>query len=386
MRGHLRKRGSYWCFVIEVGRDPATGKRKQKWHSGFRSKADAQRALTEALSRLDRGIYVEPSRQTVSEYMREWLDTVEPSLRSTTFATYRTMVRHHIDPRLGSLPLQKLSVSDVNAFYAILLRGDADNGKKALSPSTVRYVHAVLNKALKDAVRWDRLPRNVCAFAQAPRAPRASEGHVTWTGDEVARFLSEVRGERLYAAWLVAVATGMRRGELLGLRWRDIDFGRSALSVRQTLVAKSHAPEFNEPKTPRSKRSVALDAATVYALRSHRKAQAEERLRMGSVYQEFDLVFCAEDGSPLIPRQVTKWFLDAAKRAGVRRIRFHDLRHTHATLALQSGIHPKVVSERLGHADIGITLNTYTHAIPAMQADAAEIIASLWNSASAERG
>lgn len=380
MRGHVRKRGQLWCFVIEVGRDSDTGRRRQKWYSGFRTKADAQRALTETLSRVDRGIYVEPTKQTISEFLDEWLNIVEPTLRATTFATYSTMVRNHIKRTIGHIPLQRLTVADVNALYSSLLKGDLAKKRKPLSAATVRYVHSVLSKSLKDAVRWDKVPRNVCAFAEAPRPKRTTREHVTWTGEEIRRFLDATSEERLHAAWLLAVATGMRRGELLGLRWADIDFDNATASIRQTVVAVGHAPEFTQPKTATSRRSVALDAGTVRALRDHRKRQAAERLRAGRAYAGHDLLFCSELGEPIIPRQMTKWFHAAAKRAGVRRIRFHDLRHTHATLALQSGIHPKVVQERLGHAEIGITMNTYTHAIPSMQADAAETIASLWAS------
>lgn len=193
----------------------------------------------------------------------------------------------------------------------------------------------------------------------------------TWSAEELRHFLKSIQGDRLYAAFLLAATTGMRRGEVLGLRWRDVDLAAARVSIRQTLITIGYELAWSTPKTDRGRRNVALDPTTVEALRAHRAQQLEERLLLGPSFRDDDLVFCQPDGAPIHPDSLCGLFERFAKRASLPRIRFHDLRHTHASLALTAGVHPKVVSERLGHADIALTLNTYSHAIPALQETAA---------------
>lgn len=376
MRGHVHKRGNAWYVVVDLPRDPVTGKRKQKWHSGFRTKRDADRALTDILSRLDQGTYVEPTKQTLSSYLDDWLAATKSTLRASTYATYSSLVETQIKPRLGSLPLQSITATRLNAMYGELLASGRRDGKGGLSPATVRYVHAVIRKALADAVRRNQLTRNVADAADAPRQVRTQIR--TWSARELRTFLSHVEGDRLYAAYVVAGTTGMRRGEVLGLKWQDIDLDTARVSiVRSLTVVGGYEVQFSEPKTARGRRMVALDPSTVAALREHRERQILERSLMGEAYADDDLVFSRADGKALHPDAFSDAFWRHSKAAKLPRIRFHDLRHTHATLALAAGIHPKVVSERLGHASITITLDTYSHAIPAMQETAAALVASL---------
>jgi integrase len=198
-----------------------------------------------------------------------------------------------------------------------------------------------------------------------------------WSARQLDDFLAHVRDDRLYAAWRGAAMTGLRRGELLGLDWDAVDLDAGRLAITRTLIEGKGAPRFSEPKTKRGRRSVALDAGTVEALREHRERQLDERLAWGAAYRDHGLVFCREDGTPIWPRTFSRFFDHHVRDAGLPKIRLHDLRHTHATLALEAGVHPKVVQERLGHATIAITLDTYSHAIPAMQEDAAAKIAAL---------
>ena len=378
MRGHIRKRGNKWSVVVDVGRDPETGRRKQKWHSGFDTRRDANRALTEILSRLERGTYVEPSKETVAVYLSSWLDAQRARLRPSTLASYDGNVKAHIIPALGPVPLQRLTAGHLDVLYADLLQNGRTDGRGGLGPRTVRYVHVILKRALSDAVRKSRLVRNPADQADPPSASASKATALrTWTAAEVRMFLAHVHDDRLYAAWLMAATTGMRRGELLGLRWRDLDLEAGRAKIVQTLISQASGPAVSQPKTAKGRRSVALDPATVAALKAHRTRQNSERLALGPTYEGRDLVFCREDGSPVWPRSFSRGFDRLAEAAGLPRIRLHDLRHTHATLALEGGVHPLVVSERLGHSKVSITLDTYSHVTPALEEDAAAKVAAL---------
>jgi integrase len=286
------------------------------------------------------------------------------------------LVEKVIVPRLGGVPLQRLTPTHLNGVYAELLRSGRASGKGGLSPKSVRHVHMVLRRSLADAVRWNRLQRNPADFADPPGKAASQPKMKTWTAEQLAAFLHHVREDRLYAAFLLAAMTGMRRGEVLGLRWGDVDLEAGRLSIMQTLIAPDYRMQFSTPKTAAGSRSVALDPGTVAALREHAGNQAKERAMLGFV-EDSELVFTSLDGSPVHPHQFSQAFKQRAKEACLPQIRLHDLRHTYATLALQAGIHVKVVSERLGHASVGVTLDTYSHTIPAMQETAAALVATL---------
>jgi integrase len=247
--------------------------------------------------------------------------------------------------------------------------------EEASSPKTVRHVHTLLHKALNDAVRWGHLARNPASLAEAPR-PRTPEMHV-WTAEQLRTFLHEVERERLYAAWLLLITTGMRRGEVLGLTWENVDLRAGRLSVVHSLtVVDYHRVAMLEPKTAKGRRSVALDPATIDALRAHRKQQLEERMVAGPTTQDSGLVFTRPSGAPIHPEYVSRRFTQLSRRAGLPRIRLHDLRHSYATAALTTGISAKVVSERLGHSSVSITLDIYSHVLPSIDEEAANTVAS----------
>jgi integrase len=378
MRGHVRKRGSKWCVVVDVGRDQ-NGNRKQKWLSGFKRRKDAEVELAKVLGQLPDGSYVEPSKLTVGAFLTEqWLPAVRASLRPGTFASYERNVRSALVPRVGDVPLQQLTPARLNAMYGELLESGRCDGSGGLSPRTVRYIHTILRRALAAAVRWSLVVRNVADLADppSPKAARAKPPK-TWTAQQVGRFLVQVRDHRLYALWHLLASTGMRRGEALGGYWTEVDLDGAAWSVRHTLVEVGHEPEHSEPKTDHGRRSVALDAGTVAVLRDWRKRQLEERLAWGPAWTDTRRVFTREDGNDLHPERVSELFDRLVKRSGLPRLTVHGLRHTHATLALQAGVHPKVVQERLGHSSVAFTLDRYSHAIPAMQQDAAATVARL---------
>ena len=374
MKGHFRKRGDTWYFWAEL--EPAPdGARRQKSKGGFKTKRDAERAFAEFRDQVRTGTYVPRSKGTLGEFLvNDWLPAISASVRPTTLDHYEQNIRVHVLPTIGSLRLQDVSAAKLNALYAELLKSGRCRGG-GLSPKTVRHVHTTLHKALNDAVRWGLLVRNPADQADPPK-PRTAEMKV-WGPEQLRAFLDFVRDDRLYAAWLLLATTGMRRGEVLGLRWRDVHLDASRLSVVQSLTVTKYEVAVSEPKTAKGRRSVALDRATVAALHAHRKMQLEERLAWGEAWQDTGYVFTREDGSLIHPHRFTAWFDRLRDAAGLPRIRLHDLRHSYASAALTAGIPAKVVSERLGHANVSITLDTYSHVLPSLQEEAAGAVARL---------
>lgn len=374
-RGRVFKRGETWSYMVDVGKD-LDGRRKQRLKGGFKTRREAERALRETLAALDTGSYVDPNSETVAGYLRDrWLPAVQPPrLAPSTWAGYRWELERRVIPRVGMLKLQELTAPQLDALYSTLLREGGARGQ-GLSQKSVRYVHGILHRALADAVHWGLLARNVADRASPPTQQaieRERREMKTWTAAELRAFLDHVHGDRLYVGWLLAATTGMRRGEVLGLRWQDVDLDAARLAVRQTLVmVEGKRPEMSRPKTQRSRRTIDLDEDVVAALRSWRTRQAQDRLRWGELWQDLGLVLTREDGSWVAPHGWTVAFDRHVTAAGLSRIRLHDLRHTHATLLLADGESPKVVSERLGHTSTAFTLDVYAHVTPGMQADAA---------------
>ncbi len=370
--GHVGSRptkaGVSWYYMIELGRDPSTGERKRRTGRGFASKKEAETALRRGLTDLESGANVDRTVMTVAEFLNgDWLSAHRQQIRPNTLDAYRSAIQRHIVPHIGAIRLQQLSPRDVNRLYALLAERGSQTGGP-LAPKTVRNTHVVLLRALADAVRWELIRRNPAAAASPPSAARRPRVPEPWRPHEVRTFLESVVGDEWEALWVLAATTGMRRSEILGLRWSDVNLTRARLSVVQTVVPVGGTPEVGAPKTKRSARQVHLDTTATAGLRARRR-------RLPVDLPDEALVFARSDGSPLRPGTVTNRFQRLRQRADLRHIRFHDLRHTWATLALEAGINPKVVSEQLGHANISITLDTYSHVIPALQADAVDRVA-----------
>jgi len=272
----------------------------------------------------------------------------------------------------------KVDAGSLNTLYARLLSDGHGTRPGGLSARTVRYIHTILHRAFKDAVRWGRLARNPADSADPPRASATPAPEMmTWSADDLRRFLDGVSGSRHYPAFLMLATSGMRRGEALGLRWSDVNLEEGHASIRQTVIAVNHEIRFGTPKTAKGRRSIALDGRTVAALRGHRQRQLEERMLLGAGWRDHDLIFTKVTGEPLHPERFSREFDRAVQRHEIPRLTLHGLRHTWASLALQAGVHPKVVQERLGHSTVGITLDIYSHVLPAMQTNAAETVAAL---------
>ncbi len=329
-----------------------------------KTRQEVSRLLTEALRNRDMGVDVLGDRQTTSQYLESWLETCRPTLKARTWNRYVEYVRLHAIPIIGKTPLSKLSAQHLQALYARKLA-------EGLSPTTVRHLHAVLHRALDRAVRLGVVYRNVADMVDPPRMSHREMA--TLMAKQARTLLETAAGERLEALYVLALTTGMRQGEMLALKWHDVDLDGSSLQVRGNLQNVGGVYRIVEPKTKSSRRRIALPATTVEALRAHRTRQEGERQQASEGWEDNDLVFPNTIGRPLDGMNLIKyWFRPLLKRAGLPPIRFHDLRHTAATLLLAQGINVKVVSEMLGHADVSITLRIYAHVMPHMQQQAAD--------------
>jgi integrase len=320
------------------------------------------------------GMYTDPTRLSFEQYVQqEWLPALRATVRPLTLESYERHCHKYLIPAFGSYPLGGLPVTAINALYGRLLF--ADPPRLALSPSTVRWIHATLRKALADAVRWQLIPRNAASFADPPRASRPEMS--VWSATELQAFLVATEHDRLATLWQFMAFTGVRRGEALGLRWCDLDLERGRATISQTILPIAHRPTVGEPKTAQGRRSVALDRGTVAALQLRRKIQLEQRLLVGPDFHDHGLVFALPDGRPLNPEYVSRRFQRLVRAGGLPYVRLPDLRHTHATLALAAGVPTRVLSGRLGHSAMAVTTDIYQHAIPELEAAFAEQIASL---------
>jgi len=370
-----------WGFVVDVRPMGGEG-RKQLRRRGFKTKAEANDALTTLLAEVQTdGAYREPSKQSVRDFVDEWLETISPTVREATHYSYTRNLALHVVPTLGDLPLRAVDAGVLNRLYADLLADGNKARDGGLSPRSVRYVHTIVHRAFKDAVRWGRLRVNPSDTADPPKAAAAAAPEVqAWEAPTLSGFLTRSRDDqdRYFPLWLFLATTGMRRGEALGLRWSDLDLDGATAAVRQTVVVVAHQVRMSTPKTAKGTRTVALDPATVTALRAHRKAQAEERMLIGAGWRDLDLVFPKVDGEPLHPERVSREFSRRVERWELPSLTLHGLRHTWATLALSAGVHPRIVQERLGHSTIAVTLGTYSHVTKGMQDDAASKVAGLF--------
>jgi len=373
MKGTLiqRSEGS-WSLVVALGRDPITRKKRQKWHTFRGNKKQAQAELTRLIHQLNTGAYVEPTKLNVGDFLDRWLsDYAETNVSGKTLERYREIVSKHLKPSLGSLALHQLKPLHIQSYYTKALqsgRAKQTEQRKGLSAQTVLHHHRVLREALNRAVKWQLIYFNPADAVEPPKPARnemraLSEAETAW-------LLEVGKGTRLYLPVLLAVTSGMRRGEFLALQWQDIDLRTGIAIVRRSVEQTNTGIRFKSPKG-RKGRPIALLPIAIAALKEHIETQGQHKQTARGAYVDDGLVCAREDGSLWKPDTFTADFARLAKKAGLR-LRLHDLRHSHATQLLVNGIHPKVVSERLGHSTVGITLDIYSHVLPGLQDDAAK--------------
>jgi integrase len=364
MAGQITKRGeNTWYVRIYLGKD-ANGKRKHFNKTIHGTKKDAQKFLTAKLREKDLGIFIEPASMFLNEYLDKWLNEIaKQRVRESTFIQYSNFVKIYIGKHLGSIRLCDLQAYQVQKFYG-------DLQKQGLSARTIRYAHNILSSALKQANKWKMINQNPCELCELPRIVKTEMMY--FTPEETTKFLSTAKESKWYALFLLAIESGMRPEEYLALQWKDLDFENKTLSVKRAVnKTKSGGYIFVEPKTNRSRRNIPISNSCISALKTHRRKQLEERMKLGENYENLDLIFASEIGSVYdIKNLRNRHFKPIRDKAKLPKIRLYDLRHTMATLLLLAGENPKVVSERLGHASIVLTLDTYSHVLPMMQSEA----------------
>lgn len=367
MKGHIRKRGSAWCFVVELGYGE-DGKRKQKWRSGFATRKAAEAELARTVHELNSGAYVGPSRLTVGEFLTRWLeDSARPNVAGSTYERYECLVRIHLSPALGTLRLTTLTAGHIQGAYARALEA-------GLTSTTVLQVHRILKHALADAVKWRFIAYNPAAGVDAPRK-RPVELTVLDEPDSV-RVLLASRGTRLHLPIVLAVASGARRGEILAIRWSDVDLDRGSVTITRSIEATRDGLAFKSPKSARGIRVLPLPAFAVSVLQQHREEQEATHALLGLTLGPESLVVAHPDGQPIHPDRLTRQFSDFLQRTGLPDIRLHDLRHGHCCHLLRAGVPINVVVARMGHSTAAFTLNTYAHLLGGEQESAARKIDS----------
>lgn len=374
-----------WGFVVDVGAGP-DGRRRQARRRGFPTKRAAQEEMDRLRVAVTNQTFVAPARATVGEYLAGWLDGLPTSgLRPSTIDGYRRNVAY-VTPKIGAVRLDQLTAMHLDRVYSELLASGRRQRTGGLSPRSVRYIHVVIHKALADAVRKGILARNVAASADPPSNKSTRPGEMAWWKPaELKAFLDLTAAEPLGPLFRLAGMTGMRRGEVCGIRWADIDLDAARLEVRQQLLAirgergtERGEIQFSErTKTDHGRRRIDLDPATVAVLRAQRARQSAQKLMIGAGYRDHDLVFAQPDGTPLDPESVACTFNRRVARSGLPRIRFHDLRHTHVAHLIGAGEQPLLIAKRLGHASAAFTQDRYGHLFEDAGSDAAAAVAKM---------
>jgi integrase len=354
------------------------GKKKYDWHRGGATREEADKERVRLLRELHLGSYVEPNKLTVADFLEQWLGHVAASIRPKTLEFYTEAVQKYLVPALGKHKLTGLQPVHIQNYYDRALTSGRIHGPGGLAPKTVHHHHCVLHQALELAVRWNLIARNPVALTDPPRPEKHDMRFLT--EDETTHLLTTARDHRFFLPILIAVSTGMRRGEVLGLRWSDTDLNVGAFTINQTLEAVvAGKPLFRPPKTQKSRRTITISSSVKEHLRAHKQAQGDTLYHTDASLGHLDLVCSASDGQALEPGNVSHKFSKIAESAGFGDLNFHGLRHTHVAHLIKAGVHAKVISERLGHSNIGTTMNIYGHLFPQFDQEAAQQVDRLFS-------
>jgi len=363
MKGSISKNNKTgnWDFVFNVGIDPLTGKRKQIRRRGFETKRHAMDAMTKMKAEILSNDFLDLTTMTYSTYMNEWFEERQNHLQKTTFEIHSIYYQNVIKPKLGHFKIQQMTPLHIQKFINELVN------QNSYSEHTIHLIYRIISASLKKAKIIKLLKDNPASGITLPKI-RKKEMNV-WSLEQVNHFINESkktkRLTRCYIGFLIALLTGMRQGEIMGLRWKDIDMESQIIYIRQTLTQDAEIKY--GAKNDSSIRSIHISNKLISELKVYRKRVFAEKFLLGQEYSDFDLVICTQSGKPMIPRNFRKEFYNLTEKIGLPKIRFHDLRHTHATILIQQNVNVKLISERLGHAEIGTTLDTYSHVLPNMQ-------------------
>lgn len=386
MRGHVKRKGRNWYVVLELEPIEIDGKLKRntKWISVRKelglnkpaTKRQAEELLVKKLREVQEGTYIEPHEMTIKELLDQWLEVyAKANLRPTTYTKYKRHITNHIIPAIGSIEIAKIKPLHIEKLLVSKRTGGRLDGKEGgLSSSTIMDLYKILSGVFQSAVKWELVQRNIMDAVAPPKQEKSALK--VWNPEQVKWFLSYLRDHRLYPFYSIALSTGMRRGELLGLRWQDIDWDNQRLAISQTLVVVNGRLQLSKGKTRGSHGVIALSDAEITILRRQRRRQLEELIALGK-RNDADLVFLSEEGTPLHPGNLLRHLQTTADIIGLPRITLHGLRHTCATLMLLAGVHPKVVAERLRHSRISTAMDLYSHVLPSMQREAADKLSDL---------
>jgi integrase len=389
MKGHIRKRGNSWAIVLEI-RDPVTGVRKRKWHTfsgpdgNLPPKKAAEAECRRLLGVLDSGASVDISKETVTAFLERWIEHMRGQLSPRSHERYAEICRKNIMPLLGGLILSKLQPAHISAAYAKALASGRRDGRGGLSARTVTHMHRILRQALQQAVKWqpNTMARNPADHAKPPRVERKQMSVLDAVG--TAELIDAARSYTIFIPIVLGVLCGMRRGEIAALRWRSVDLDTGQLAVVASVEQMKAGCREKETKSGRC-RTIAMPALVVAELRRHRIEQVQAMLGIGVRVTSDHHVVMQADATPLQPNSLTHSFTQFIEARGLKRVRLHDLRHSHATHMLAAGVHPKIASERLGHSKVGITLDLYSHVMPGMQEEAAIQVDALISGALLQR-
>jgi len=368
MRGSIVKKNHKWYIVVDSTDE--NGKRKRKWISGFNTQKEAEKKLPEILQQLNTNTFVDTNNITLRDYMQLWLeDYAKPNVAPTTYDKY-TYAANKVSEILGNMKLQQIKPIHIQQLVNKLNNSD-------VTPSTVLSYYRVLNTAINQAVKWQFIQYNPCVAVTPPR--NTKNKMMILDQDEIQILLDKSKDHVLYPVIVLALLCGLRRGEILGLKWENIDFFSGVIHLENNLVMANNESILKETKTSTGRRAVDISSNVVEVLKKVKKQKMSYKLLYGSSYHDSNFVCTWEDGRPFRPDYIPKAFAKILVSANLPKIRFHDLRHTHASILLKSGIHPKVVQERLGHSSISITLDTYSHLVPSLQKSAAEKMATMFS-------